>query len=36
VPVWDTQTKGAITIRSHLSGLTAEAFRDGERAVIKK
>lgn len=36
VPVWDTQTKGAITIRSHPSGLTAEAFRDGERVVIKK
>ncbi|HVK15612.1 MAG TPA: MBL fold metallo-hydrolase, partial [Fimbriiglobus sp.] len=34
VPVWDTVSMGAITLRSHRSGLTAEAFRTGERRVL--
>jgi len=33
-PIWDTHTCGAITLRSHRSGLTAEAFRTKERIVI--
>jgi competence protein ComEC len=36
VPVWDTATMGAITIRSHRSGLTAEAFRTNDRVVIRR
>lgn len=32
--VWDTWTKGVITLRSHRSGLIAESFRGGERAVV--
>jgi competence protein ComEC len=35
-PLWDTQTYGAITIRSHATGLIAEGFRRGDRAVIKR
>lgn len=34
VPIWDTHTCGAITLRSHRSGLSAEAFRTQERIVI--
>jgi competence protein ComEC len=34
VPVWDTASSGAITLRSHRTGLVAEAFRTGERRVI--
>ena len=34
--VWDTATAGAVTLRSHRSGLTAEAFRTGERLVVKR
>jgi competence protein ComEC len=34
VPIWDTHACGAITLRSHRSGLTAEAFRTKERVVI--
>ena len=34
VPVWDTQSCGAISLRSHASGLTAEAFRTGELVVL--
>ena len=30
----DTETHGAITVRSHRTGLTAEAFRTGERRVV--
>jgi competence protein ComEC len=36
VPVWDTSTVGAITLRSHRTGLTAEAFRTGERLVLTR
>ena len=32
--LWDTATQGAITLRLHRTGLTAEAFRSGERLVI--
>ncbi|QEL13758.1 ComEC/Rec2 family competence protein [Limnoglobus roseus] len=35
VPVWDTFTAGAITFRSNPTGLTAEAFRTGERIVVR-
>ena len=36
VTLWDTATVGAVTVRSHRSGLTAEAFRTGDRVVIKR
>lgn len=36
VPVWDTHTCGAITLRSHKTGLVAEAFRTGEKRVIPR
>jgi competence protein ComEC len=36
VPIWDTQTHGAITLRSHATGLTAATFRTGERFVVKR
>jgi competence protein ComEC len=35
-PVWDTWTAGAVTVRSNPTGLTAEAFRSGERVVVKR
>lgn len=35
-PLWDTWTAGAITVRSNPTGLTAEAFRRGERIVVKR
>lgn len=35
-PVWDTWTSGAIAVRSNPTGLTAEAFRRGERLVVKR
>jgi competence protein ComEC len=34
VPVWDTVAAGAITLRSHGTGLVAESFRTGERLVL--
>jgi hypothetical protein len=34
VPVWDTVSAGAITLRSHRTGLIAESFRTGERRVL--
>ena len=34
VTLWETETHGAITVRSHRTGLTAEAFRTGERRVV--
>jgi competence protein ComEC len=34
--VWDTPTAGAVTVRSHATGLTAEAFRSGEAKVIHR
>jgi competence protein ComEC len=36
VPVWDTDTAGSLTLRSHRTGLVAEAFRTGEKRVIPK
>lgn len=32
--LWDTENLGAITFRSHRTGLTAEAHRTGERRVV--
>lgn len=34
--VWDTPTAGAVTIRSHPTGLVAEAFRTGEVRVVRR
>ncbi len=34
--VWDTPTHGAVTIRSHPTGLLAEAFRGGETRVLSR
>jgi competence protein ComEC len=34
VPVWDTHGFGAVTLRSHPSGLNAESYRTKERIVI--
>lgn len=34
--VWDTATLGAVTVRSHASGLVAETFRTGEVLVIRR
>jgi competence protein ComEC len=34
--VWDTATAGAVTVRSHPSGLVAEAFRTGEVMVVRR
>ncbi|HUR52649.1 MAG TPA: MBL fold metallo-hydrolase, partial [Gemmataceae bacterium] len=36
VVVWDTPTTGAVTIRSHATGLTAEAFRTRELRVVRR
>ena len=36
VPVWDTHAMGAVTLRSHTTGLVAEAFVTGERRVIAR
>jgi competence protein ComEC len=36
IPIWDTQSRGAITFRIHPTGLVAGSFRDGERLVIEK
>jgi len=33
--VWDTASSGAITLHSHRTGLTAEAFRTKERLVVQ-
>jgi competence protein ComEC len=33
--VWDTPTAGAVTLRSHPTGLAAEAFRTGEVKVVR-
>ena len=35
VPVWSTHELGAVTVRSHVSGLTVHAFRTGETVVLK-
>lgn len=34
--VWDTPTAGAVTVRSHATGLTASSFRSGEVKVIRR
>ena len=34
--VWDTLLRGAVTVRSHPTGVTAEAFRTGERVVVTR
>src|SRR5262249_50205975 len=34
--VWDTPTAGAVTVRSHATGLVAECFRTGEMRVITR
>lgn len=36
VPVWTTHEVGAVTVRSHAGGLTAEAFRTGELRVVQR
>ena len=32
--VWDTPTSGAVTLRCHSTGMTAEAFRSGRLKVV--
>jgi competence protein ComEC len=32
--VWDTPTAGAVTVRSHATGLVAESFRTGELRLV--
>jgi competence protein ComEC len=34
--VWDTATVGAVTVRSHSTGLVAETFRTGEVRVVRR
>jgi len=34
IPYWITWPHGAITLRSHATGLTAETFRTGQRMVV--
>jgi competence protein ComEC len=34
IPYWVTWPHGAITLRSHATGLTAETFRTGQRLVV--
>ncbi len=36
VPVWDTASAGAVTLRSHRTGLVAESYRTGERRVLAR
>jgi competence protein ComEC len=35
VPTWDTHTLGALTVRSHSTGLTVEAFRTQKIEVVR-
>jgi len=35
VPYWSTWPDGAITVRSHATGLTAESFATGRREVVR-
>lgn len=35
-PVWDTPTFGAVTLRSHSTGLVAEAFRAPDAVVVTR
>jgi competence protein ComEC len=34
--VWDTPTAGAVTVRSHRTGLIAQTFRTGEVKVVRR
>ena len=34
--LWETEVHGAITLRSHRTGLKAEAFRTGERRIATR
>jgi competence protein ComEC len=34
--VWDTGSYGAVTVLSNPTGLTAEAFRSGERIIVRR
>jgi competence protein ComEC len=34
--VWDTPRLGAVTVRIHKTGVVAEAFRTGERVVLRR
>ena len=34
--VWDTATAGAVTVRSHSTGLTAETFRTREVRIVRR
>lgn len=34
--VWDTASVGAVTVRSHSTGLTAQTFRTGELKVVRR
>jgi competence protein ComEC len=36
VTVWDTPHYGAVTVRVHKTGIVAEAFKTGERVVVKR
>lgn len=36
VPVYDTPTRGAVTVRVHGTGVTAEAFRSGPVRVVSR
>jgi competence protein ComEC len=35
IPYWSTWPDGAITVRSHATGLTAESFATGKREVVR-
>jgi competence protein ComEC len=35
IPYWATWPDGAVTVRSHASGLTAETFATGQRIVVR-
>ena len=35
IPYWATWPAGAVTVRSHVSGLTAETFMTGQRTVVR-
>jgi competence protein ComEC len=36
VPIWETAAGGAITLRSHRTGLVAESFRGGEQLLVAR
>lgn len=35
IPIWDTTDEGAITLRSHATGLVGETYRTGRRLVLR-